>query len=197
VLESEPELIAAAREQVGGEEARKAAEAEEDVAYEEVPMQELTEIEPGPGLLVQGHDSEIAHVHCSAERNISPLVVKTTLATSPHLTSLWTLVVVLSAALLWLFDRLSPYPPFSDPNGHLEVAAGALLLVPTFAAAWVIRSDETAATRLVLSGARLLLVLCGVLSVCTALTLANVLPRHSGDLVYIKLYASRPTSPPR
>jgi hypothetical protein len=189
LLEREPELRAAARATLGGDVASEVAEAEEDV-YEELPLLELEEIEPGPGLLVQGHDSEIAHVHCSREENVSPLVVNTTLATSSHLTSLWALVVVLSAALLWLFDRRSPYPPLTDPNGHLQIAAGALLLVPTFAAAWVIRSDETAATRLVLSGTRLLLLLCGVLSVCAALTLDGVLPRHFGEIVNLKLYAS-------
>ena len=190
VLENEVELRATAREQAGGELARKQAESEDEVLYEPLPSTEFTEITPGPGLLIQGHDSEIAHVHCSGGFTSSPIVVNTTLGTSPHLTSLWSLVVVLSAALLWLFDRRSPYPPFADVSGHLEVAAGALLLVPTFAAAWVIRSDETAATRLVLSGTRFLLMLCGALSVCAALSLGGILPRHIAGIVTVKFYAS-------
>jgi hypothetical protein len=190
LVEHGAELLAAARETVGGEEARKLAESEGEVLYEALPWSEFEEVAPQPGLVIQGHDSEIAHVRCSNSLAPTPLIVKTTLGTSPHLTSLWTLVVVLSAALLWLFDRRSPYPPLTDPGSHLEVAAGALLLAPTFAAAWVIRSDESAATRLVLSGTRFLLMLCGALSVCAALTLSGMLPHHFGEVVSVKLYAS-------
>jgi hypothetical protein len=150
---------------------------------------ELEEVEPGPGLLVQGHDSEISHVHCSQETNVSPLIVRTTLATSAHLTSLWMLVVLLSAALLWLFERQG-LAAAADDGGRLEVAAGALLIIPTLAAAWAIRADESAATRLVLSGTRLLLLLCGLLSISAALTLADVLPLEFGAVAGIDVYAS-------
>lgn len=150
---------------------------------------ELEEIEPDQDLLVQGHDSEIAHVHCARETNVSPLIVRTTLATAGHLTSLWTLVVVLSAAMLWVFERRGP-DVGTGASGSLEVAAGALLLVPTLAAAWAIRSNEGAATRMVLSGTRLLLLLCGVLSVSAALTLAGVLPENLGPVAGLELYAT-------
>jgi hypothetical protein len=162
---------------------------EDDSFGEEFDEIELEELEAGPGLLVQGHDSEVAHVHCSREENVSPLIVRTTLATSAHLTTLWTFVVVLSAALLWLFDRHGGVPG-AKGGGNLEVAAGALLLVPTLAAAWAIRADESAATRTVLSGTRLLLLLCGVFSVSAALTLAAVLPSEIASVEGLKVYAS-------
>jgi hypothetical protein len=149
---------------------------------------ELEQIDPGPGLLVQGHDSEIAHVHCSREENVSPLIVRTTLAASAHLMSLWTLAVVLTAAMLWLFERRGLSA--TTQTGRLEVAAGALLLVPTLAAAWAIRSDESAATRMVLSGTRLLLLLCAALSVSAALTLARILPTEFGSIAALELYAT-------
>ena len=162
---------------------------EVDASTWELDEIDLEELEVGPGLLVQGHDSEMAHVHCSREENVSPLIVRTTLATSGHLTSLWTSVVVLTAALLWLFDRHGPLEE-SQIGSHLQIAAGALLLVPTLAAAWAIRADESAATRTVLLGTRLLLLLCGVFSVSAALTLAGMLPREIGSIEGIKVYAS-------
>lgn len=147
------------------------------------------EIDPGPGLLVQGHDSEIAHVHCSREKNPEPLFVRTTLSTAAHLTSLWAFVVALTAALLWVFEHQG-LAVADEAGGRLEVAAGALLLVPTLAAAWAIRSDEGAAMRMVLSGTRVLLLLCGVLAVFAVLTLASVLPEQFGPIAALSLYAT-------
>jgi hypothetical protein len=133
----------------------------------------LEELESEPNQVIQGHDSEIAHINCVRRTDHTPMLLEVLLGIRDGLTTLWTLGVVMTAVLLWIFKH-DPAP--ATDSGHLDVAAAILLLGPALAAAWVVRSDEGDLLRNVLSGTRQLLMGSALLSVAAALALIGYAP---------------------
>jgi hypothetical protein len=136
----------------------------------------LEELESEPNQVIQGHDSELAHVNCVRREDPTPMLLEVLLGIRDGLTTLWTLGVMMTAVLLWIF-KSDPDPAVE--GGHLEVAAAVLLLGPALAAAWAVRSDEGDLLRTVLSGTRQLLMGSALLSVAAALALIGYAP---GDM---------------
>lgn len=150
---------------------------------------EMEEAESEPGLIFQGRDSEMGHLHCSREVNPASLVSLTTFGIRDGLTTLWAGAVVFTALLLWAVHRLAPPDLLVSGNGQLEATVAVLLVGPALAAAWAIRSDSELVERSLL-GARTLLLASALLAVVAALSLAGLRPFRWTNDQAIELYAS-------
>jgi hypothetical protein len=138
--------------------------------------------------VVQGCDSDIAHVHLCKPRNPAALYTRTTLGLQGSMTTLWMLSAILTAGLLWLVHHHIGYGRPSEQNK--QIVAAVLLVGPAFASAYSLRADDNELLRTVLSGARGLLLGSAALSVATALALAGVFPSGSSSHDMIEAYAS-------
>jgi hypothetical protein len=131
-----------------------------------------------PDVTRQGHESELAHLHCARETNHSSLIMYTSFGIRDGLTTLWASAVVFTAILLWAFHRVAPYPVHGSRAGSLEVAGAVLLVAPALASAWAIRADQNETLEKFLLGARTLLLASATLAVLAALSLVGI---HPGD----------------
>jgi hypothetical protein len=146
----------------------------------------LEELWDEPNQTVQGHESEIAHVHCVRREDPTPLMLETLLGVRDGLTTLWALSVMMTTVLLRVFKHdIGP----ATARGHLEVASAILLLGPALAAAWAVRSDEGHLLRNVLSGTRQLLMGSALLSIASALALIGYMPFDLSQVHAIEWYA--------
>jgi hypothetical protein len=131
-------------------------------------------LESGLHCTVQGADTRTGHVHVAMKLNPSRLSSRIMIGLRPGTTTLWALVTVLTAGLLWAFHR--KVDELSEPGFHLSIAVAVLLVGPTFASAWTLRDNDRALLRSMLAGTRLLLLGSATLSVATALALAGLRP---------------------
>lgn len=148
----------------------------------------VEEIGDEPNAVVQGHDTDVAHVHLADESNPRHLYARVTLGLNESMTTLWMLAALLTAGLLWLVYH---HPDFGDPaQQNKQIAAGVLLVGPAFASAWALQADRGGLLRAVLTGARILLLASATLSVATALALADVHPTFFERREAIEWYAA-------
>lgn len=141
-----------------------------------------------PNTVVQGHDTDVAHVHLADEENPRHLYARVTLGLNEAMTTLWMLAALLTAGLIWLVYH---HPDFGDPaQQNKQIAAGVLLVGPAFASAWALQADKGGLLRAVLTGARILLLGSAVLSVATALALADIHPTFFERREAIEWYAA-------
>lgn len=141
-----------------------------------------------PGVVIQGQNSDVAHLHLSDHENPSRLYTRVTLGLRSGMTTLWMLAAALTAALLWLVHHHASY---GDPElQNKQIVAAVLLVGPAFASAYSLRADNNELLRTVLSGARGLLLVSAALSVATALALAAVFPASTSRHDAIEIYAS-------
>jgi len=148
----------------------------------------LEELTHEPNQIVQGHDSEMAHVNCVRRTDRNPLLLEVWLGVRAGLTTFWLLGVAMTAVLLRVFEH--DLKPATTGSGHLEVAAAVLLFGPALAAAWAVRSDEGDLLRNVLSGTRQLLMGSAILSVAAALALIGYAPFGWEPVTAIECYAA-------
>jgi hypothetical protein len=147
----------------------------------------LEELDDEPNQMIQGHESEVAHVHCVRRQDRAPLMLEVLLGVRDGLTTLWALGVVMTAIILLIFKHdVAP----ATEKGHLEVAAAILLLGPALAAAWAVRSDDGHLLRNVLSGTRQLLMGSALLSVAAALALIGYSPLGLSQVHALEWYAA-------
>jgi hypothetical protein len=149
---------------------------------------ETIAVEEEPGITHQGHESELAHLHCAKVENPPMLLVLSALGIRSGLTTLWAGAAVLTALLLWAVHRQSPDP--DAIGGGTDITAAILLLAPTFAAAWAIRADKGDVLEKMLVGARGLLLASALLAVAAALNLAGLRPFQWDFREAAEFYAS-------
>ena len=127
----------------------------------------------------EGNDSRVGHVHLARNENPGRLFTRVTIGLRPGTTTLWALVAVLTCGLLWAYYRNVESLGASDGqlfDLNLAVAVSVLLVGPTFASAWTLREKDRTLMRTMMAGTRLLLLASAVLSVGTALALAEIRP---------------------
>lgn len=167
------------------------------------------------GVVVQGHDLPLAHVHMARPANPQILYARITLTLRTGIITLWMLATLFSTALLWIVHHHSNYggghahhhpQPFLVPavipalfagahhiaisSDNKQIAAAVLLAGPAFAAAWALRSDSSDTLRAVMKGSQLLLLVAAGLSVAAALALAGVVPGNEGRYRAVEVYAT-------
>jgi hypothetical protein len=142
-----------------------------------------------PDVTLQGHESELAHLHCAREENHQSLTMYTIFGIRDGLMTLWAGAVVFTAVLLWGFHRAAPYPVEEAGPGSLELAGAILLIGPALASAWAIRADTGEVLERFMIGARSVLLLAATLSVLAALSLAGIRPAGWSYSQTIELYA--------
>lgn len=129
---------------------------------------------------VHGEDSRAGHVHFEMDRNPSWLNSRITIGLRPGTTTLWGAVVVLTCGLLWALhseiSRILAASGGGQERIDVQIAAAALLVVPTFAASWTLRLNDPTMIRNMLGGTRALLLSSAILSVSSALALASISP---------------------
>jgi hypothetical protein len=157
---------------------------------EEVP--EIEEIGTDVDRTVHGEDTRTGHVHLEMNTNPSWLNSRITFGLRPGTTTLWAMVVVLTCGLLWALrhelDRVLRLAS-GDSEVEVQIVAAVLLVGPTFAASWSLRSNPTLIRSMVI-GAESLLLGSAVVSVAAALVLAGFEPFDWGPVESIDWYAS-------
>jgi hypothetical protein len=118
-----------------------------------------------------------------------------TIGLRPGTTTLWSLVVVLTCALLWAMHNevvrlLGLEPGAKEEEVEIQIAAAVLLVGPTFAAAWALRLRDSTLIKNMLVGTQILLMASAILSISTALVLAGVTPFGWEATKTIEWYAS-------
>lgn len=145
--------------------------------------------EDHPDITLQGHESEVAHLHCARDKNHESLIVYTIFGIQDGLMTLWAGAVVFTAVLLWGLQRAAPYPVVGGELGSLELSGAVLLVGPALASAWAIRADTGEVLERFLIGARTVLLFSATLSVLATLSLAGIRPAGWGYSKTIELYA--------
>jgi hypothetical protein len=87
--------------------------------------------------------------------------------------SLWFFAAAITAAMLWTLAYWQPTPS----NGHAQIAAAILLVVPALVAGLALSSNEVPISQLV-GGARMLLLVTGLSAAAAASALAGAEPLH-------------------
>ncbi len=154
---------------------------------EEDPDSAMEELNDGPGVLCQGLDTEMAHLHFSKSDNPTYVLGLIEFGIRTSVTSLWATAVVFTSCVLWAMHRLAP--PEFILNGHLEATVAILLVGPSLAAAWAIRED-TEVVDAQIWGARSLLFVSAGLAVATALSFDGFSPFHLETDQAVEIYAS-------
>ncbi len=141
---------------------------------------------------VHGEDTRTGHVHLEMVTNPSWLNSRITFGLRPGTTTLWAMVVVLTCGLLWALrhelDRVLELAS-GDSEVEVQIVAAVLLVGPTFAASWSLRSNPTLIRSMVV-GAESLLLGSAVVSVAAALVLAGFKPFGWSAMESIDWYAS-------
>jgi hypothetical protein len=141
---------------------------------------------------VHGEDTRTGHVHLEMDTNPSWLNSRITFGLRPGTTTLWAMVVVLTCGLLWALrhelDRVLRLAA-GDSEVEVQIVAAVLLVGPTFAASWSLRSNPTLIRSMVV-GAESLLLGSAVVSVAAALVLAGFRPFGWSAMESIDWYAS-------
>jgi hypothetical protein len=169
-----------------------------EVRTGEIPETEWEETNPRPHELgtdfdrtVHGDDTRTGHVHLEMDSNPSKLNSRITIGLRPGTTTLWAMVVVLTCGLLWALrhelERILGASNFEAIE--VQIVAAVLLVGPTFAASWSLRSNQTLIRSMVV-GAQGLLLGSAVLSVAAALVLAGFEPFSWPPEKAIDWYAS-------
>jgi hypothetical protein len=131
----------------------------------------LQRFSPTPRMLsVQGNGSEVGHIHVVQGVSPARLRMRVALALRPDLIGFWALVVVLTAVLLWLFQRAGVAWIY-ESEGALESVVTILLLIPSAASALALRAEEGGLVRQTMWVTRMTLFASALLSIATALVL--------------------------
>ena len=164
------------------------------------PDPPIRELKTSVDRTVRGEDTQTGHVHLAMTSNPTRLNSRVTIGLRPGTTTLWALVAVLTAGLLWSFHHELQHllgSVHKSGHGHhhhhlldLQIAVGVLLVGPTFAASWTLREKDPTLLRSMLAGTRLLLLGSALLSVAAALALGGVRPFGWGRAEAIDWYAS-------
>jgi hypothetical protein len=166
-----------------------------DEAQWGTPNPLIKPLKSGVSRTVHGEGTRTGHVHLEMDPNPSWLYSRITIGLRPGTTTLWGVVVVLTCALLWAMHREVNRLLGLDPGGEaqevqIQIAAAVLLVGPTFAAAWTLRLRDPALIRNMLAGTQALLMGAAIVSVATALVLAEIIPLDWEPATAIEWYAS-------
>jgi len=144
---------------------------------------------------IHGEGRRVGHAHLEMDPNPRWLTSQFTIGLRPGTTTLWSSVVVLTAALIWAMHNEVIRLLGLEPGGEMEeveiqIAAAVLLVGPTFAAAWALRLQDATLIRNMLAGTQIVLMLSSMLSIATALLLAGITPFGWEPAKTVEWYAS-------
>lgn len=185
---------------------------EPESGYPPSTYPEVVELDPREkGVVIQGWDQNLAHLHLFKEKNPEEVYCLVTLGPRGGAISLWMVAAVLTALLLWIVHHAYVFGPSLQP-GHFELVAASLsgretgdahlpitsadrqilaavlLVGPAFASAWSLRAEGGELLRSFFAGARFLLLASAGISVMAAMALIG-LP-WSDSYTAIELYAA-------
>jgi hypothetical protein len=151
---------------------------------------------------VHGEDTRTGHIHLEMDRNPSWLNSRITIGLRPGATTLWAMVVVLTCGLLWAVRQelerfvavdhrrvAETVDRLQAADTEVQILAAVLLVGPTIAASWTLRTNSTL-IRSMLVGVEVLLLSSAVVSVAAALVLAGFEPFDWGPMTTIEWYSS-------
>lgn len=155
---------------------------------------QVKQMRSGLDRTIQGEGMRIGHIHLDMNPNPKWITSQFTIGLRPGTTTLWSSVVVLTTALVWAMHNevvrlLGLKPGTGMEEVEIQIAAGVLLVGPTFSAAWALRQDATFIRNL-LVGPQIVLMLSATLSIATALVLAGITPFDWTPTKTIEWYAS-------
>lgn len=145
-------------------------------------------VQNGAGVTSQGRDTNLGHFHLELGTNPSNYSTVTSFGLLGGMTTFWAGAAVFTALLIWMVQHLAPANLSDAGGGSLEVVASTLLIGPTLAAAWAVRTDSWALEE-VLIGARFALMFSAAVAVATAISLAGVRPFSLGPEDTLQVYS--------